>query len=118
MTQGRPVRPSRAVLSALEAAAASSPRDSRTGTIVSTDVFYDLEPGRNEEWQSRGIVAVEMEAAVIFSLAVRHGIDAGCVVTVTNPLVGESSQWLSAKERAIAGLDVCRVALDALVGGS
>ncbi len=118
LAQGMPTRPSQGVLRALSAAAAASPRDVTTGTIVSTDVFYDLAPGRNEEWQSRGILAVEMEAAVLFSLAARHGVSAGCVVAVSNQLVGESPGWLSAEDREVAGIDVCRVALDALVGGS
>lgn len=103
------------MIAALTAAGEASNRTVHHGTIVSTDVFYDLEPGRNEAWQARGILAVEMEAAVMFSLAARHGVRAGCVVTISNQLVGAEPGWLSSQEREIAGIETCRVALDALV---
>jgi purine-nucleoside phosphorylase len=78
-------------------------------------VFYALEAGRHEGWQARGILGVEMEAAVLFALAARHGVRAGCVLTVSNQLVGANPGWLESKERERAGVDACRVALDALV---
>lgn len=115
MSGGVAPAPDPAVVAALTAAADASHRPVRHGTVVSTDVFYDLEPGRNEAWQARGILAVEMEAAVIFSLAARHGARAGCVLTISNGLVGEHPGWLSAAEREIAGVETCRVGLDALV---
>ena len=36
----------------------------RVGPIVSSDIFYDPDPGRAQRWSDRGILAVEMEAAV------------------------------------------------------
>lgn len=115
MSGGVAPPPDPAVIAALTAAGQASNRTVHHGTIVSTDVFYDLEPGRNEAWQARGILAVEMEAAVMFSLAARHGVRAGCVVTISNQLVGAEPGWLSSEEREIAGIETCRVALDALV---
>lgn len=115
MTGGVAPPPDPELTEALAAAAAASGRSVARGTIVSTDVFYDLEPGRNEAWQARGMLAVEMEAAVLFALAERHGARAGCVLTVSNQLVGVHPGWLGAKQRERAGLDACRVALDALV---
>lgn len=115
MSGGVAPAPDAAVMDALEAAATSTDRPVRRGTIVSTDVFYDLAPGRNEEWQARGILAVEMEAAVLFSLAARHGARAGCVLTVSNQLVGDDPGWLSAHDREIAGVETCRIGLEALL---
>lgn len=115
MCGGTAPPPAPEVVAALTDAAATSDRPVRLGTVVSTDVFYDLEPGRNEDWQRRGILAVEMEAAVIFSLAARHGVRAGCVLAVGNTLVGADQGWLSAADREIAGIETCRVGLDALV---
>ena len=117
LAMGGPVAPapSAAVVAALETAARASSRPVRRGAVVSTDVFYDLAPGRNDQWQARGILAVEMEAAVIFSLASIHGAQAGCVLTVSNQLVGDDPGWLSAADREIAGVETCRVGLDALV---
>ena len=114
MTGGVAPLPDPHLTEALAVAAAASGRPLARGTVVSTDVFYDLAPGRNEAWRARGILAVEMEAAVLFALADRHGARAGCVLTVSNQLVGTPG-WLGAKQRRRAGLDACRVALDALV---
>jgi DeoD family purine-nucleoside phosphorylase len=114
MTGGVAPPPDSQVRSALVAAAEASDRPVFTGTVVSTDVFYDLEEGRNEAWQERGILGVEMEAAVVFAVAARHGRRAGCVLTVSNQLVGAHPGWLSATDREAAGLEVCRVALEAL----
>ena len=82
--------------------------------MVSTDLFYDLEPGRDERWRDRGILSVEMEAAVLFALAARHGVRAGCVLTVSNRLVGDPG-WVDPAGFAAAGLTVAQAALDGLV---
>jgi purine-nucleoside phosphorylase len=115
MTGGVAPPPDPEITEALAESAGVSGRPVARGTIVSTDVFYDLTPGRNEAWQARGILAVEMEAAVLFALAARHGARAGCVLIVSNQLVGADPGWLGAKQRRQAGLDACRVALDALL---
>jgi DeoD family purine-nucleoside phosphorylase len=59
----------------------------RVGPIVSSDVFYDPDPGRAERWSSRGILAVEMEAAVLFTVGALRGIQAGCLLTVSDIIV-------------------------------
>ena len=115
MTGGVAPPPDPALTEALATACATSGRAVTRGAIVSTDVFYDLEEGRNARWQARGILGVEMEAAVLFALAARHGARAGCVLTVSNQLVGANPGWLEPEERERAGIDACRVALDALV---
>ena len=59
----------------------------RVGPIVSSDVFYDPDPGRAERWSSRGILAVEMEAAVLFTVGALRGLQAGCLLTVSDIIV-------------------------------
>lgn len=115
MTGGVAPPPDPALADLLAEAADASGRPVARGTIVSTDVFYGLEAGRNEGWRSRGILGVEMEAAVLFALAARHGARAGCVLTVSNQLVGANPGWLDPAARERAGVEACRVALDALV---
>jgi purine-nucleoside phosphorylase len=81
---------------------------------VSTDLFYDPEPGRVERWSAEGILAVEMEAATLFALAARHGVRAGCVLTISNRLVGEPG-WVDRETFSAIGLRLSEVALDGLV---
>ena len=59
----------------------------RVGPIVSSDVFYDPDPGRAQRWSSRGILAVEMEAAVLFTVGALRGLQAGCLLTVSDIIV-------------------------------
>jgi DeoD family purine-nucleoside phosphorylase len=59
----------------------------RVGPIVSSDVFYDPDPGRAERWSQRGILAVEMEAAVLFTVGALRGLEAGCLLTVSDIIV-------------------------------
>src|ERR671919_2875103 len=40
----------------------------RVGPIVSSDLFYNPDEGQYERWSKRGILAVEMEAAALFTV--------------------------------------------------
>jgi DeoD family purine-nucleoside phosphorylase len=62
-------------------------RPVRVGPIVSSDVFYDPDPDRARRWQERGILGVEMEAAVLFTLGALRKVQAGCLLTVSDVIV-------------------------------
>lgn len=55
------------------------------GPVVSTDLFYDARE-REPEWRQAGALAVEMEAATLFALAARRGVEAGCALIVSDLL--------------------------------
>jgi DeoD family purine-nucleoside phosphorylase len=57
------------------------------GPIVSSDLFYNPDPGQYERWAARGVLAVEMEAAALFTLAALRGVDAACLLTVSDIVV-------------------------------
>jgi purine-nucleoside phosphorylase len=59
----------------------------RVGPIVSSDLFYNPDEGQYERWSARGILAVEMEASVIFTLGALKKIQAGCLLTVSDVVV-------------------------------
>jgi DeoD family purine-nucleoside phosphorylase len=59
------------------------------GPIASTDVFYEPDPGQNDRWAARGILAVEMEAAALFTIAALRGVSAGALLTVSDLLADE-----------------------------
>jgi uridine phosphorylase len=62
-------------------------RDVPTGPVVSTDLFYDT-ADRRVAWRAAGARAVEMEAATLFVLAEQLGVEAGCVLLVSDTLTG------------------------------
>jgi len=59
----------------------------RSGAVVSTDLFYDGAEGSEQRWQQQGALAVEMETATLFALAARRGLQAGAVLIVTDQLI-------------------------------
>ena len=82
------------------------------GPVVSSDLFYDCQE-RSADWIAAGAVAVEMEAAAIFALAARRGVEAGCALLVSNRAVGESS-YLDADSLHAAELRLGALAIAAL----
>jgi len=71
----------------------SPPRDGSSGAavhvgpIVSDDAFYNESDEYVEDWNDAGLLAIEMEAATVFSLARRRGLSAGAICTVDGNLV-------------------------------
>lgn len=71
--------------------AAGLPSGAAPARIVTTDLFYgstsaDGGPSaeRADGWRSRGAVAVEMEAAALFTLGSRLEVATGCVLVVSD----------------------------------
>ena len=62
-------------------------RPLRVGPIVSSDLFYNPDDGQYGRWSERGILAVEMEAAVLFTLGALRRFAAGCLLTVSDVVV-------------------------------
>jgi DeoD family purine-nucleoside phosphorylase len=86
----------------------------RVGPIVSSDLFYNPDEGQYERWSGRGILAVEMEAAVIFTLAAMRGVEAGCLLTVSDVVVEGEFKRISDEELRAAVDRMTRVALSAV----
>ena len=59
----------------------------RVGPIVSSDLFYNPDQGQYQRWSERGILAVEMEAAVLFTLGALRKVKTGCLLTVSDVVV-------------------------------
>lgn len=67
------------------------------GPIVSSALFYDPREGMMQRWKDRGHLAVEMEAAVLYTLGAIHKIETLCMVTISDiiALDGGTSQRIS-----------------------
>ena len=59
----------------------------RVGPIVSSDIFYNPDSGQYQRWSDRGVLAVEMEAAVLFTLGALRKVQAGCLLLVSDIVV-------------------------------
>ena len=112
---GRPYAPaaSFAVVRALVAAAEAGGTTLHVGPIVTDDVFYHPDADRLGAWAAFGALAVEMEASALFTVAARHGLRAGALLTISN-FVG-AAVWLEPAELQRAVDRMIEVALDAAV---
>jgi 5'-methylthioadenosine phosphorylase/purine-nucleoside phosphorylase len=86
----------------------------RLGPIVSSDLFYNPDDGQYERWSSRGVLAVEMEAAVLFTLGALRGFAAGCLLTVSDVVIEGEFQRISDEELRAAVDRMTTVALAAV----
>jgi len=85
------------------------------GGILSTDTFYEERHDLTEQLRRHGTLAVEMEAAELYTVAARHGVRALAVLTVSDHL--QSGEALPAKEREQGFADMVEIALAAAFAG-
>ncbi len=81
------------------------------GGIYSSDVFYDERPDLNEQMTRHGILAVEMEAAELYTLAARYGRRALAVLTVSDHL--QTGEALPSEDREKSFGEMVEIALEA-----
>lgn len=81
------------------------------GGIYSSDTFYDERPDLNEQMERHGILAVEMEAAELYTLAARYGSRALAVLTVSDHL--RTHEALPSDQREKSFGDMVEIALEA-----
>ena len=93
---------------------ASPDRNRFLGPIVSSDLFYDREEDPQGLWHSLGVLAVEMEAATIFTLAAMRGARAGCLLTVSDAIGRDGVERIEDSALAYAVEDLTRLALETL----
>ena len=115
LTQGVPYAPAAHfdVVHAAHHAAEAAGRRTFVGPIVSSDLFYDPTEDPARLWGDLGVLAVEMEAAAIFTIAAMHGVRAGCLLTVSDT-VGAEVVRISDEELRGAVDNMMALALDTL----
>jgi uridine phosphorylase len=82
-----PAVPNYDVLSSLVDAAEANDEDVHVGPIATDDAFYAETDEYINDWEAAGLLAVEMEAAALFSLCRRKGLRSGAICTVDGNLV-------------------------------
>lgn len=85
------------------------------GPVVTADTFYDPDETSRDRWAARGMLAIEMEAAVLFTIGAVRGVQAGCLLTVTDLLVDRIWTRISDADLAVGVERMARLALTAVV---
>jgi DeoD family purine-nucleoside phosphorylase len=86
------------------------------GPVVTTDLFYDPDPDRAARWASRGMLAVEMEAAALLTLGALRGVQAGCLLLVSDTIRTDGFDRIGDAELAQAIDRLARLALATVAG--
>jgi DeoD family purine-nucleoside phosphorylase len=117
LTGGEPHAPT-ATWRLLEAAsriAAERGIELHVGPVVTSAVFYDPREGQTDRWLARGQLAIEMEVAVLYTLAALRGVEAVALLTISDMITGSESVRISDEELAAGVLQMteiaCRVAV-------
>ena len=83
----------------------------RVGPVFSSDTFYADSPATERGLVELGTLAVEMEAAMLYALGAREGVETLALLTITDDLTARTS--LSAEEREAGFGAAARLALAA-----
>jgi uridine phosphorylase len=103
----RSARPDPDLLEALSAAA-------EPATVVSTDLFYEVDPSERAGWIEAGARAVEMETATLFVLGARLGVAVASVLAVSDVFPGGERRVIADEALLEASHRMGEAALSAL----
>jgi purine-nucleoside phosphorylase len=84
------------------------------GLIFSSDSFYAARPELTQRMVDYGVLAVEMEASALYTLAAKHGRRALAICTVSDHIV--TGELTSAQEREQTFSTMVEIALTAALG--
>jgi len=120
LTDGDPHAPT-ATYSLVERAVALSRERGASvhvGSIVSAALFYDPRPDMMQKWRDRGHLAVEMEAAVLYTLGAINKIETLCLVTISDIIAADegTAERISDDELRIGVDRMMEVACDVAIG--
>jgi len=82
----------------------------KVGSVLTTDTFYHDDPNSWKHWAKYGILAVEMETAVLYTLAAKFKVNALSILTVSDSLV--TREETTSEERQKTFNQMVEVALE------
>ena len=82
------------------------------GSVTSSDMFYD-DKSSWKLWAEYGILAIEMEAAELLTLAAKYGREGLASLTISDSLV--THEATSAAERQTSFTQMMEIALEAAI---
>lgn len=80
------------------------------GNILSSEIFYNADSTALKKWQDVGILSVEMESVALYWNAIKAGVNALCILTVSDHLI--TGAVTTPEERQTAFTKMMEIALD------
>ena len=96
------------------AAAEAAGQRLHVGPIGTCDIFYETDEALFERLRRFGLLALEMEASALFTLAARERVRSGCMLLVSDVIA--TGERISVEEKDAAVDRMTAVALTALAG--
>ncbi len=84
----------------------------KVGNILSSDTFYGDKEDAYKIWADFGVLAVEMEAAALYTIAAKFEVDALGIMTVSDHLV--TGELTTAEERQNTFTNMIEIALETI----
>ena len=81
-----------------------------SGKIFTTDSFYSDDETRWDKYIAQGVLAVEMETSILYTLTAKYNIQALSILSVSDNIVTQT--FTTAKEREHASLEIMKLALE------
>lgn len=87
--------------------------DAKVGQIFTTDQFYQDDFHHFKKWADFGCLAIEMEAAGLYTLAAKHKVNALTILTISDHLL--TGEETTSEERQTTFNDMMKVALETAI---
>lgn len=84
--------------------------DIKAGNVLSSDQFYEDNPDAYKLWAEYGVLAVEMEAAGLYTIAAKYNVNALAILSISDSLV--TGEAISADEREFSLQNMIEIALN------
>jgi len=85
----------------------------KVGNVLSADTFYNDDPTFNDRWKKMNVLAIEMEAAGLYTNAARLGKRALAILTVSDHIY--TGEALPPEDRQTTFTQMMEIALDTAV---
>lgn len=82
----------------------------RVGNILTSDTFYSADETEVERWAAMNVLAVEMEAFALYCNAAAAGVNALCILTVSDSIVND--EQTTPEERQKSFTKMMEIALE------
>ncbi|MED4534715.1 purine-nucleoside phosphorylase [Metabacillus fastidiosus] len=80
------------------------------GNVLSSDIFYNADPTALQKWSEMGILCAEMESAGLYLNAARAGVNALCILTISDHIFRQ--EQTTQEERQTAFTNMMEIALE------
>ena len=80
------------------------------GSVFSTDIFYSNDASRWDVWARHGVIGIEMETSILYTIAARSNVKALSLLTVSDNVM--TGKFSSSKDREVKFMDMMKIAME------